>query len=98
MNNLFSNKILIKPITTEKSVSILEQNKNFIFKVNIKSNKSQIKNVIESLFNVSVKKVRTIIVKGNKVKFKQVSGKKSDWKKAFISLEKGQEINLSNLK
>jgi len=98
MNNLSLYKILIKPISTEKSVNIAEKNRNFIFKVKLNSNKKQIKYVIENLFNVDVTKVRTLIIKGNKTKFKQVPGKKSDWKKAFISLKKGQDINLSNFK
>lgn len=98
MNDMYFHKTLIKPISTEKSVNILENNKNFVFKVKIDSNKKQIKKVVEKLFNVSVKKIRTIIIKGNKTKFRQISGKKSDWKKAFICLKKGSEINLSNFK
>jgi len=98
MNNNFFHKILIKPISTEKSVENLENYRNFGFKVNINANKTQIKKVVENLFNVSVKKIRTIIVKGNKTKFRQISGKKSDWKKAFICLKKGSEINLSSFK
>lgn len=60
--------------------------------------KKKIKFVIEKLFNVSVLKVRTLIIKGKNTKFKQIPGKKSDWKKAFISLEKGNEIDLANFK
>ena len=98
MNNHFFHKTLIKPISTEKSVDALENYKNFAFKVNIKANKKQIRKVVETFFNVSVKKVRTMIIKGDKTKFKQIPGKKSDWKKAFISLEKGNEIDLANFK
>ena len=98
MNNIFFHNTLIKPISTEKSVQSLENHRNFVFKVNMHSNKKQIKKVVEKLFNVSVKKVRTIIIKGNKTKFRQISGKKSDWKKAFICLKKGSEINLSSFK
>ena len=98
MINTFFQNILIKPISTEKSVQTLENNRSFIFKVNIKSNKKQIKKVVEKLFDVSVKKVRTLIIKGNKTKFRQISGKKSDWKKAFVYLAEGSEINLSSFK
>jgi large subunit ribosomal protein L23 len=76
----------------------MEKNRNFIFKVNLKTNKKNIKYVVEKLFNVKVNSVRTLIIKGNKTKFKQVPGKKSDWKKAFISLKKGYDINLTNFK
>jgi len=98
MNNLSLYNTLIKPIYTEKSVTIAESNRVFVFKVNPKSNKKIIKNVVEKLFKVVVKKVRTLNIKGNKTKFKQMPGKKSDWKKAFISLKKGYDINLANLK
>jgi len=98
MSSSFLYKTLIKPIYTEKSVSLSEKDRVFIFKVNLKSDKKKIKFVIEKLFNVSVLKVRTMIIKGKKTKFKQISGKKSDWKKAFISLEKGNEIDLANFK
>jgi large subunit ribosomal protein L23 len=98
MNELFLYRTLIKPIYTEKSVENMEKNRNFIFKVNLKTNKKNIKYVVEKLFNVKVNSVRTLIIKGNKTKFKQVPGKKSDWKKAFISLKKGYDINLTNFK
>lgn len=96
MNNLY--KILIKPISTEKSVYNAENNRTFIFKVGLKTNKKKIKYAIEKLFNVVVTNVRTLIIKGHKTKFKQISGKKSDYKKAFVSLKKGYDINLTNLK
>ena len=98
MSNLFLYNILIKPISTEKSVYSAENNRNFVFKVNIKSDKKKIKYAVEKLFDVVVTKVRTTIIKGNKTKFRQIPGQKSDWKKAFISLKKGYDINLSNFK
>jgi len=98
MNNLFLYKTLIKPIYTEKSVLETEKNRVFVFKVELNSNKKRIKRVIEKLFNVVVTKVTTLIIKGNKTKFKQMPGKKSDWKKAFVSLKTGYDINLADFK
>jgi len=98
MNDLFIYKTLIKPIYTEKSVTATEKDRVFVFKVSLNSDKKKIKYVIEKLFNVVVTKVRTLIIKGNITKFKQIPGKKSDWKKAFVSLKKGYDINLSNFK
>jgi len=98
MNNLHLYNTLIRPIYTEKSVSIAESNRVFVFKVRSTSNKKIIKKTIEKIFKVVVKKVRTLNIKGNKTKFKQIPGKKSDWKKAFISLKKGYDIDLANLK
>ena len=98
MNKLSLYNVLIKPISTEKSVYSAEINKNFVFKVNLKSNKKKIKDAVEKIFNVVVTKVSTTVIKGNKTKFRQIPGRKSDWKKAFISLKKGYDINLSNFK
>lgn len=98
MNDLFLYRTLIKPIYTEKSVTATENNRVFVFKVDLKSNKKTIKYVIQKLFNVVVSKVRTLTIKGSKTKFKQMPGKKSDWKKAFVSLKKGYDINLANFK
>jgi len=98
MNNLFLYRTLIKPIYTEKSVEAAEKNRVFVFKVNLKTNKKKIKYVVEKLFNVVVINVRTLIIKGNKTKFKQIPGKRSDWKKAFVSLKAGNDINLADFK
>jgi large subunit ribosomal protein L23 len=98
MNDLFLYRTLIKPISTEKSVDSIEKNRCFVFKVNLKSNKKNIKYAVEKLFKVVVTNVRTLVIKGRKTKFKQTPGKKSDWKKAFISLKKGYDIDLANLK
>lgn len=98
MNNRNLYKTLIKPISTEKSVISIDKYNIFVFKVNLNSNKKTIKYAVEKLFNVVVTKVRTIIIKGNKTKFRQILGKKSDWKKAFVSLKKGYDINLGNFK
>lgn len=98
MSNLLLYKTLMKPIYTEKSVSYAENNRIFVFKVALNSDKKKIKYAVEKLFNVSVIKVRTMIIKGSKTKFKQIPGKRSDWKKAFICLKKGYDINLANFK
>lgn len=98
MNDLSFYKVLIKPISTEKSLHCAEKSRNFVFKVSLKSNKKNIKYAVEKLFNVVVNDVRTMVVKGSKTKFKQTPGKKSDWKKALISLKEGYDINLDNFK
>ena len=86
-------KILL-PLVTEKSTNLSEQNK-IVFKVPSKANKKNIKNSIEKIFNVNVTKVniinkqsRTKLTRGRKVK---VSG----FKKAIITLKKGQSIDLT---
>ena len=85
---------ILSPIITEKATSLSEQNK-IIFKVNIKANKKVIKKNIEKIFKVNVIKLNTIKIKG---KNKVVRGKKvnkADYKKAIVTLKKGQSIDLT---
>ena len=85
---------ILSPIVTEKSTNISEQNK-IVFKVPVKVNKKIVKTSIEKIFKVNVIKVNIIILKSKK-KFKQ--GKisiKSGYKKAIITLKKGQSIDLT---
>jgi large subunit ribosomal protein L23 len=85
---------IIKPIVTEKS-TLLSENNQIVFLVNINSNKIEIKKSIELIFGVKVKAVNVIRVKGKVKIFKGKSGKRPDYKKAIISLPEGQSIDLS---
>lgn len=89
---------LIAQHYTEKATSLLNKCNCVTFVVSSKSNKHEIKNVVEKLFNVSVAFVRVLIVKGKSVKFKNSFGKKSDFKKAFVYLNKGNTINFAEFK
>ena len=85
---------IVSPAITEKATSLSEFNK-IVFKVHKDANKSLIKKSIEKIFKVNVIKINTINLKG-KTKF--VRGKKSsrpDYKKAIVTLKKGQSIDLS---
>ena len=86
--------IIRRPIITEKATILSEQNKT-VFKVHNKANKKTIKKNIEKLFKVSVIKVKII---NRKAKFKIKQGKpstKSGYKKAIVTLKKGQSIDLA---
>ena len=85
---------IIKPIVTEKSTLLLENNQ-VVFLVDINSNKIDIKKSIELIFGVKVSAVNIIKVKGKTKRFKGTLGKRSDYKKAIISLPDGQSIDLS---
>ena len=85
---------IIKPIVTEKSTLLLENNQ-VVFLVDINSNKIDIKKSIELIFGVKVSAVNIIKVKGKTKRFKGNLGKRSDYKKAIISLPDGQSIDLS---
>ena len=96
-NNLSKEKafnVIQKPIVTEKS-TILSENNQIVFLVNINSNKIDIKKSIELIYGVKVNSVNIIRVKGKTKVFKGKVGKRSDYKKAIISLSKGQSIDLS---
>lgn len=88
--------ILIQPLLTEK-MTALTSARQFAFKVNSEANKIEIQKAVEKKFNVNVLSVRTVNVKG-KTKSQmtrrgRVAGKRSDWKKAIVTLKEGQTID-----
>ena len=90
-NNLSQEKafnVILKPIVTEKS-TILSENNQIVFLVNINSNKIDIKKSIELIYGVKVNSVNTVRVKGKTKVFKGKVGKRSDYKKAIISSNPG---------
>ncbi len=84
--------IIRSPSITEKNTLLREQNK-YVFEVAVKSNKTEIKRAVEHLFNVTVEKVNTMVVKGKKKRMGRFSGYRPNWKKAIITLEEGQSID-----
>ncbi len=90
-------EIIIRPIITEKSNRLMEDYNKYTFEVALDASKPEIKRAIEELFGVKVKKVNTMIVKPKKKrvwnKFRQY-GKTKKWKKAIVTLEKGQKIDI----
>ena len=89
-----SYRIIRKPIITEKATKLSEFNK-VVFEVSSKSNKIEIKGAIEKLFSVKVKAVNIINIRGKVKRFKGVLGKKNDVKKAVVTLEEGNTIDIS---
>lgn len=85
--------IIIKPIITEKSTGLLEDNK-YTFWVDTKANKVEIKQAIEDLFDVKVEKVNTMNVKGKRKRVRHFVGKTPDRKKAIITLKVGDKIEI----
>ena len=95
------NKILIRPIFTEK-MSRLEEDSKYSFQVMVGSNKLEIKKAVEAMFDVSVKKVSTSNRSGKKKNMTvksggrtiRTNGKRSNWKKAIVTLKEGDVIDL----
>lgn len=96
MNQVVSEiyKVILAPLLTEKTNHMSDRYNKLVFKVAHWANKVQIKNAIESLFNVKVEKVATLNISGKVKIFKQRKYKKSNWKKAIVMLPKGQDIKV----
>lgn len=87
--------VLREPHTSEKSTVMAEKFKQFTFKVLKTATKLEIKLAVEQLFNVKVQHVSVLNVKGKKKRFKQTTGKRNDWKKAFVSLHPDYDIDFT---
>ena len=86
--------LIKKPIITEKG-TLLSNNSQIIFSVPMDTNKTIVKKAVEKLFGVNVKKINIVISKGKTKRFKGKMGKRKNEKKAIISLEKGQKIDIT---
>jgi large subunit ribosomal protein L23 len=86
-------KILLAPHVSEKATRVAEKYNQIVFKVARDAAKTEIKNAVELLFKVKVKGVTVVNVKGKRKRFGAIQGRRSDWKKAYVSLEAGHEID-----
>ncbi|HQO09997.1 MAG TPA: 50S ribosomal protein L23 [Clostridiales bacterium] len=86
--------ILKKPLITEKTSKLQEKNGQYTFLVDVNSNKIEIKQEIEKRFGVKVTAVNTVNYEGRKARVGRFFGKKSDFKKAVVTLAKGDKLDL----
>ncbi|HPE71057.1 MAG TPA: 50S ribosomal protein L23 [Candidatus Competibacter sp.] len=86
-------KILLAPHVSEKSNRVAERYNQVVFKVTPDATKPEIRDAVELLFKVKVKGVTVVNVKGKRKRFGSTFGRRSDWKKAYVSLEAGNEID-----
>ena len=87
-------QIILNPLVTEKSTQQSEFNK-MVFSVPVNATKLEVKSSIEKIFSVKVKSVNTILLKGKVKRFKGVLGRRSNTKKAIVTLAPGNTIDLS---
>lgn len=87
--------ILRAPQISEKATFVAEKNNQIIFRVADDATKREIKTAVEKLFNVTVESVQISVVKGKQKRFGRILGKRRGWKKAFVNLAPGQEINFA---
>jgi len=88
-------QIIRAPHISEKAAIVGDASNQHVFKVATDAKKNEIKEAVEQIFSVKVSKVRTANVKGKSKRQGSRLGKRSDWKKAYVSLEQGHEIDLS---
>ena len=88
-------QVLLGPHISEKSTIGSELANQYTFKVTTDSNKKEIKQAVEALFEVTVTAVNVIKQKGKQKRFGRVMGKRSDWKKAIVTLAEGQSIDFT---
>ncbi len=85
--------ILVRPLVTEKTASLQASQNVYAFEVNLAANKIEIAKAVEDLFGVKVSDVRTLVVRGKARRFGRFSGKRSNWKKAYVRLVEGDSLN-----
>ncbi len=88
-------QVLLAPLVSEKSARIADRNRQFAFKVLPNATKPEISRAVELLFDVKVTNVQVANVRGKVKRFGQSVGKRSNWKKAYVTLAEGQDIDFS---
>lgn len=88
-------QVLLAPIVSEKATFIADKREQVLFKVTPSATKPEVKAAVEMIFKVQVEGVQMLVQKGKKKRSGKVTGRRSDVKKAFVSLAPGQEINFS---
>ena len=91
-------KVLLAPHVSEKSNRLTDRYNQVAFKVARDATKPEIKDAVELLFKVKVTGVTVLNVKGKRKRFGALTGRRSDWKKAYVSLEAGHEIDFLGAK
>jgi len=88
-------QVLVAPIVSEKATMVADKTNAVTFKVLQDATKPEIKAAVELMFKVEVNKVQTANTKGKEKRFGRFIGRRRSWKKAFVSLKPGQEINFA---
>lgn len=88
-------KVILAPQISEKSTFVADKNEQVVFRVASDATKPEIKAAVELLFKVQVDNVQVLNVKGKAKRFGKFMGRRKNWKKAYVSLKPGQEINFT---
>lgn len=90
MNNIYA--VIRRPLITEKSTMLKETRHSLAFEVHRDATKPEIKKAVETLFNVKVEAVRVVNMHGKVKRQGRYSGRRPDWKKAYVVLKKGEKM------
>jgi large subunit ribosomal protein L23 len=85
-------KVVLGPVVSEKSTAAADRHRQFVFKVLPDARKPEIKRAVELLFEVDVDKVTVCNVKGKQKRFRGTVGRRPSWKKAYVTLKPGHDI------
>jgi len=88
--------VILAPVVSEKSTIASEDSNQFVFKVQKVATKLEIKKAVEQMFDVEVDSVQVLNVKGKVKRFGRALGKRSDWKKAYVKLKSGHDIDFAS--
>ena len=89
--------VVLAPIVSEKSTMVADKHEQVVFRVADAATKPEIKAAVELLFKVKVESVQVLSVKGKEKRFGRMQGRRRSWKKAYVCLAPGQEINFGAL-
>ena len=87
--------VVLAPVVSEKSTMVADRNRQYVFRVDDRATKPEIKAAIELMFKTKVDSVTVSNVKGKERRFGKTIGRKRSWKKAYVRLAEGQEINFA---
>ena len=88
-------KVVLAPVVSEKSTFVADKNRQYVFRVADDATKPQIKAAIELMFKIKVDDVTVLNVHGKERRFGRLTGRRRNWKKAYVRLAEGQEINFA---
>lgn len=95
MNSERLMRVLLNPIVSEKSSIVADANRQYTFRVATDASKLEIARAVEKMFDVQVERVQVVNVKGKKKRFGATQGRRSDWRKAYVRLKPGSDIDFA---
>ena len=87
--------VVLAPVVSEKSTMVADKNRQYVFRVADDATKPEIKAAVELMFKTKVDSVTVANVRGKGKRFGQLPGRRNHWRKAYVSLKAGQEINFA---